>query len=90
MAALAWTAAADAAVSESPSSGNAAHPLAAEAGTVPLQPNWSAGTEAGDTCTLRRLPICNQQTLAEMEAQGVPRYRTTPPFGIASMIVILM
>ena len=42
---------------------------------VSLPPNWTSevGTEAGGTYTTRRLPICNQQTLAEMEAQGVPR-----------------
>ncbi len=90
VAALAWTAAADGAESNSPSLGNAAHPLAVEAGTVPLPPNWSAGTEAGDACTMRRMPICNQQTLAEMEAQGVPRYRTTPPSGIASIMTTIL
>ncbi len=50
-------------------------PPAAEVTMASLPPNWTseAGNEAEGTYTTRRLPVCNQQTLAEMEAQGVPR-----------------
>ncbi len=78
VAGVAWTTAADIAAAASNSSGQApAGSPDAEAGrTIPLPPAWSstAGTEAEGTCTAHRLPICNQQTLAEMEAQGVPRF----------------
>ena len=50
---------------------------AATADAIPLPPQWittSADEATGSGgWTAHRLPVCNQQTLAELEAQSVPR-----------------
>lgn len=56
---------------------SAAAALAATADAIPLPPQWvkmPADRAIGSGgWTDHRLPVCNQQTLAELEAQGVPR-----------------